>query len=75
MAADSADADAIIIAGGGVRVAGCLDVLESRLRKPVIASPAALVWLAHRLAGTDCTRDGLGTLFRNFGCIDIPSSD
>lgn len=75
MAADRADADAIVIAGGGVRVAGCLDVLETRLRKPVIASPAALVWLAQRLAGVDCTRSGFGTLFKDFGRADIAPSD
>lgn len=75
MAADRTDADAILIAGGGVRVAACLELLETRLRKPVIASPAALVWLAQRLAGTDAMRRGLETLFRDFGRADILSSD
>lgn len=75
MAADRADADAIIIAGGGVRVAACIASLEARLRKPVVASPAALVWLTQRLAGTDATCSGLGTLFRDFGRVEVPSFD
>jgi maleate cis-trans isomerase len=68
---DDTAADAVVIAGGGVRIGRCIAALEARLGKPVIASPQALVWLATRLAGVDATVGGLGHLLQVHGRAEV----
>ena len=67
LAADHPDSDAIVIAGGGVRIATSIAATEASLGKPVIATSAALVWQAQRLAGIDATSAHLGSLYDAHG--------
>ena len=64
---DRPDADAVVLGGGGIRVAAALQATEDDLGKPVVAAPAALIWHASRLAGADATRSGLGRLYSACG--------
>jgi maleate isomerase len=60
---DSAEAEAIFISCTGLRTAPIVDVLERRLRKPVVTSNQALAWHSLRLAGVDDQLAGRGSLF------------
>jgi hypothetical protein len=62
-AANSPDAEAVVLMGGGLRTGGSVARLEAQLCKPVIAAPAALVWHACSLLGIEATRPRLGRLF------------
>ncbi len=57
------DADAVVLGGGGVRIAPVLDALEARMGVPVIAGPAALIWGACRRMGVMTAGAGPGRLF------------
>lgn len=46
LGADSAAADAVVVACTDLRAVECLDALEARLRKPVVASNQALLYAA-----------------------------
>lgn len=70
-AADRPEAEALVLAGGGVRIGRCLAELEERSGKPVVASPQALVWYATRLAGADASRPGFGQLFADHGRTEV----
>ena len=64
---DRPEAEAVVLGGGGIRVAAALEAIERDLGKPVVAAPAALIWHAGRLARADATRSGLGRLFSECG--------
>ena len=55
-------ADAVLLAGGGIRIAAACEALEAALKTPVVAGPAALMWSACRRIGVAPT--GPGRLFR-----------
>jgi 4-aminobutyrate aminotransferase len=63
IAANTPDAEAVVLMGGGLRTGGSVARLEAQLGKPVIAAPAALVWHACSLLGIDAPRPRLGRLF------------
>ncbi len=58
------DADAVLLAGGGIRIAPVVEELESSLGVPVVSGPAALIWTACRLMEVDTADAGPGRLFR-----------
>ena len=58
------DADAVLLAGGGIRIAPVVEELEASLGVPVVSGPAALIWTACRLMEVDPTGAGPGRLFR-----------
>ncbi len=61
--ADRADAGAVLLMGGGLRMDGLIPRLEAELGKPVLTAPSALVWHACRLLGLAEERPALGCLF------------
>jgi maleate isomerase len=65
--ADHADAEAIFLAGGGIRTAGILGRIEADLGKPVVSAPAALTWHALQLIGVTPEALEHGRLFADFG--------
>ncbi len=65
--ADHAKADAILLAGGGIRTAGILGTIEADLGKPVFSVPAALMWHALQLIGVTPAAPEHGLLFTEFG--------
>ena len=62
-ALDHADAEAILMMSGGLRLGGVIHRLEAELGKPVVTAPSALVWHACRLLGQADDRPALGLLF------------
>lgn len=68
---DQPDAEAVVLGGGGTRVAAALEATENDLGKPVVAAPAALIWHASRLINVDATLPGLGRLFSQCGAAEI----
>lgn len=63
-AADSADADAVLLSGTGLPTVGVLERLERELRKPVVSSIQACLWHALRVGGRRLRIDGFGRLLR-----------
>jgi maleate isomerase len=61
-AADSKDADAVLISGTGLHTAGIVERLERDLDKPVVTSLAATLWHALRMAGIQDRVRGYGRL-------------
>ncbi len=61
--ADSPEAEALVLACGGIRISDRIQELESVLNKPVVAAPAVAVWHALRLAGVRTPVEGRGRLF------------
>lgn len=59
---DRPDSDAIVIFGGGLRLANSLNALESSVGKSVIPATAALVWDVSRLLGIDYLQNCAGSL-------------
>lgn len=58
------DADAVVIAGNGLRAVGTIAALEHALSKPVVTANRALLWAALRAAGADVGAvRGYGRLF------------
>lgn len=64
--ADHPDADAVFLAGGGIRTAGVLGVIEADLGKPVISAPAALIWHALQLMRVTPHAPEHGRLYTTF---------
>lgn len=62
MRIDRPDADAIVIFGGGLRLAQWLNRLENSIGKPVIPATAALVWDVCRLLGIASLQRCAGSL-------------
>lgn len=62
--ASRTDAEAVLLAGGGIRTAGALGLIERDLGKPVLSAPAALIWHACRLAGIAPEDPRQGCLYR-----------
>ena len=62
--ADSAAAQALAVAGGGVSLSGIMNDLERDLGKPVVTGPGALMWAALRRLGRSGTREDRGALLR-----------
>lgn len=57
-------ADAVVIAGNGLRAVGAIAALESALSRPVLTANQALLWAALRAAGADVTAvHGYGRIF------------
>ena len=63
-AADTPEAEAVLISGTGLPTASVLERLEGELGKPVISSNQACCWRALRLAGVRAPVGGFGRLLR-----------
>jgi maleate isomerase len=61
-AADSGDADAVLISGTGLHTAGIVERLERDLGKPVVTSQTATLWHALRAMGIQDRVRGYGRL-------------
>lgn len=61
--ATDAEAEALIVAGGGVSLYETMAELEQELGRPVITGPGALMWTALRHIGIDTALAGAGTLY------------
>ena len=61
--ADAAEADALVVPGGGVSLSTLIARLEKRIGKPVVCGPGALMWKALRTLGREPSSDRLGFLF------------
>ena len=58
------DADAVVIAGNGLRAVGVIAALEQELARPVVTANQALLWAALRAADADAGAvSGYGVLF------------
>ena len=64
--ADHPDAEAIFLAGGGIRTAGVLGVIEADLGKPVVSAPSALIWHALQLIRVTPRAPEHGRLYTEF---------
>ena len=62
--ADTPEADAVFLSGTGLPTVGVLETLEQDLKKPVISSNQASMWLALRIAGVRQAITGFGQLLR-----------
>lgn len=60
---NTASADCVLLACGGIRTAAIMDLLEQDLGKPVISAPAVTMWHALRTAGVTEQIPGQGVLF------------
>jgi maleate isomerase len=56
-------AEAVVIAGNGLRAVGVISALEQALARPVVTANQALLWAALRSAGADAAVPGYGVLF------------
>ena len=61
-AADSGDADAVLISGTGLHTASIVERLERDLGKPVVTSQVATLWHALRIMGIQEPVRGYGRL-------------
>jgi maleate isomerase len=59
----SADADAIVVGGNGLRAVGTIAALEADLRRPVLTANQVLLWSALRAAGASLRVDHYGRIF------------
>jgi maleate isomerase len=57
------NAEAVVIAGNGLRAVGAIDALEASLNRPVITANQAMLWQGLRVAGVPSTMDHYGRLF------------
>ena len=62
--ANTPDAEAVLLSGTGLPTVRVLDTLEQDLKKPVLSSNQASLWLALRLAGVRQAITGFGSLLR-----------
>ncbi len=62
-AVDCAEAEAVFLSCGAMRVLDIVAPLERTLGKPVVASNPAMMWDCLRLAGIAERREGMGRLF------------
>jgi maleate isomerase len=58
-----AQAEAVVVAGNGLRAVGAIEALEASLGRPVITANQALLWQGLRLAGVASRIDRYGRLF------------
>jgi maleate isomerase len=58
------NAQAVVVAGNGLRAVGAIDALESSLNRPVITANQAMLWKALRVAGVSFRTDQYGRLFQ-----------
>ena len=65
-AADSPEADCVLLACSGIRTAAIMEPLEHDLGKPVVSAPAVSIWFALRLAGVKAPVRGRGVLLANY---------
>jgi maleate cis-trans isomerase len=61
-AADTREAEALLISGTGLPTAGIIQRLEDDLGKPVVTGQTAALWQALRVAGVDARVKGYGRL-------------
>jgi maleate isomerase len=61
-AADTPDAEAVLLSGTGLPTVGVLQTLEQDLGKPVVSSTQAMLWQALRVAGVRQAVPGFGRL-------------
>lgn len=59
-----ADAQAVVVAGNGLRAVGAIEALESSLQRPVITANQAMLWKGLRVAGVAFQTDQYGRLFQ-----------
>jgi maleate isomerase len=59
-----AAAEAVFIAGNGLRAAGAIEELERRLARPVLAANQVLLWDGLRRIGQATRVEGYGRIFR-----------
>ncbi len=58
-----AQAEAVVVAGNGMRAVGAIEALEGSLGRPVITANQALLWQGLRVAGVPARLDHYGRLF------------
>ena len=61
-AADTREAEALLISGTGLPTAGIVQRLEDEIGKPVVTGQTAALWQALRVAGVDAHVNGYGRL-------------
>lgn len=57
-------AQAVVVAGNGLRAVGAVEGLETSLRRPVITANQAMLWHGLRVAGAPARLDHYGRLFK-----------
>ncbi|MET9500943.1 decarboxylase [Streptomyces sp. NPDC006622] len=70
-AADTPDADAVLLPDTALHTAAHLPVLEKELGKPVLTANQVTVWEALRLADRRVNAPGLGTLFTREPIVQV----
>jgi maleate isomerase len=60
----SSKADAVVVAGNGLRAVGAIEALEATLDRPVITANQAMLWQGLRAAGVPGNMDHYGRLFK-----------
>src|SRR5262249_40611546 len=68
-AADSSDAEAVLISGTGLPTVGIVERLERDLGKPVVTSQVATLWQALRVVGVTEPVLGYGRLLSAAGLV------
>ena len=58
------NAEAVVVAGNGLRAVGAIDALESSLERPVITANQAMLWKGLNVAGVTSHIDQYGRLFK-----------
>jgi maleate isomerase len=58
------NAEAVVVAGNGLRAVGAIDALEGSLGRPVITANQAMLWQGLRVAGVPSRMDEYGRLFK-----------
>ena len=58
------NAEAVVVAGNGLRAVGAIDALEASLGRPVITANQAMLWQGLRVAGVPSRMDHYGPLFK-----------
>ncbi len=56
-------AEAVVVAGNGLRAVGAIEALEATLARPVITANQAMLWQGLRVAGVPSRLDHYGQLF------------
>lgn len=58
------EAEAVVVAGNGLRAVGAIEALEASLGRPVITANQAMLWSGLRAAGVPARLERYGRLFR-----------
>ena len=58
------NAEAVVVAGNGLRAVGAIDALETSLERPVITANQAMLWKSLNVAGVASHIDQYGRLFK-----------